>query len=243
MPQRQVAARLGLSVSALEARLHRARGELRQVLSGPLRAEAESFGLLVGLDEAEGWHESREWCILCGRHRMRGMFEKMPDGNINLRMRCPECSQRWNGDIVDSRGIAPLTGLSSFRPALSRLFSRPMYKLMASMIPLCPVCGGPGHRQVTKPDPTQAPGDFSYIVTDCPRCGVIASQLSIVSWGHPATQAWKARHPRYVLLPDTPTTFCGMPAIRISSAEVASSARLDVFVDPTTLAVLGIVEQ
>ena len=42
LPQREVAARLDLSLSALEARLHRARQHLRQVLNGPLRTRCRS---------------------------------------------------------------------------------------------------------------------------------------------------------------------------------------------------------
>ncbi len=47
VPQREAAARLGFSVSALEARLHRGRHQLRQALNGPLRAEAEVLGLAL----------------------------------------------------------------------------------------------------------------------------------------------------------------------------------------------------
>ncbi len=47
VPQREAAARLGFSVSALEARLHRGRHQLRQALNGSLRAEAEVLGLAL----------------------------------------------------------------------------------------------------------------------------------------------------------------------------------------------------
>jgi RNA polymerase sigma factor (sigma-70 family) len=45
LPQREVALQLGLSISALEGRLHRARHQLRQLLNGPLHADAEALGL------------------------------------------------------------------------------------------------------------------------------------------------------------------------------------------------------
>ncbi|HVB22212.1 MAG TPA: RNA polymerase sigma factor [Ktedonobacteraceae bacterium] len=48
LPQREAAMQLGLTIGALELRLHRARKQLRQVLSGTLRADAESFGLALG---------------------------------------------------------------------------------------------------------------------------------------------------------------------------------------------------
>src|SRR5579863_9897147 len=40
VPQREAADRLGISLSALEARLHRARAQVRELLNGPLRGDA-----------------------------------------------------------------------------------------------------------------------------------------------------------------------------------------------------------
>src|SRR5215469_1576731 len=74
LPQREAALRLGLTLSALEARLHRARVQLRQVLSGPLRADAESLGLALDQELAAGWRETRLWCNICGRRRLQGIF-------------------------------------------------------------------------------------------------------------------------------------------------------------------------
>src|SRR5579883_3191787 len=67
IPQRELAARMGLTLSALEARLHRARGQLARVLSHDLRAEAAALGLALAPEDAAGWRESRLWCIFCGR--------------------------------------------------------------------------------------------------------------------------------------------------------------------------------
>jgi len=72
MPQREAALHLGMTISALESRLYRARRQLHEVLSGDLRGEAEAFGLAMGGETASGWRETREWCMLCGRHRLRG---------------------------------------------------------------------------------------------------------------------------------------------------------------------------
>src|SRR5690348_4140532 len=44
LPHIEVAAQLGISIGTLETRLHRARRQLRQLLSGPLRGQAEAFG-------------------------------------------------------------------------------------------------------------------------------------------------------------------------------------------------------
>lgn len=243
VPQREAAARLGLSLGALEARLHRARAELRQVLAGPLRAEAESFGLLVGDDEGAGWRESREWCMVCGQRRMRGTFERMPDGQINLRMRCSVCSPRLGNDVVSTFGFVALEGLRSFRPALARVFRSPLVQGIGRMDHPCPTCGGPAGKRVEMGAVAGVVQDRYWIVCTCPRCGTAASWLTNVAWAHPKAQVWMRRHPRYLLWPDTAVSFDGVRAVRVRMEAVVAPARFDLFIDPRTLAVLGCVEE
>ncbi|QBD79255.1 sigma-70 family RNA polymerase sigma factor [Ktedonosporobacter rubrisoli] len=50
IPQRVIAARLSLTLKALEVRLVRARRQLRHILSNQLRADAEAFGLILDQD-------------------------------------------------------------------------------------------------------------------------------------------------------------------------------------------------
>lgn len=50
IPQRVIAARLSLTLKALEVRLVRARRQLRHILSTQLRADAEAFGLILDRD-------------------------------------------------------------------------------------------------------------------------------------------------------------------------------------------------
>jgi len=69
LPQREAALRLGLTISALEARLHRARRQLRQILAGALRADAQAFGLALDAEMGAGWRETRLHCHTCGRRR------------------------------------------------------------------------------------------------------------------------------------------------------------------------------
>ncbi|SRR5579883_739273 len=117
LPQREAALRLGLTISALEARLHRARQRLRQVLSGALRADAEAFGLLLEPAIPSGWRASREWCMLCGRHRMLGTFALQPDGTLDLLMRCPECSMRFNSSVHGIASVEERPLVSTLLPA------------------------------------------------------------------------------------------------------------------------------
>jgi RNA polymerase sigma factor (sigma-70 family) len=120
LPQREVAERLDMSLGAVELKMHRARRRLRQALSGALRTDAEEFGLLVNQDEAMGWQETRKWCPLCGKHRLRGMFERRPSGAIAIRLRCPDCSARYGFDLSGSGDTISFAGMRSFLPAIKR---------------------------------------------------------------------------------------------------------------------------
>jgi RNA polymerase sigma-70 factor (ECF subfamily) len=124
IPQREAALQLGLTIGALELRLHRARKQLRQVLNGALHADAESFGLALDPVQVQGWRETRQWCWLCGKHRMIGLFETLPNGRVALRLRCPACFNRYGFDVINSGGLLSMEGLSSFRPAIKRLYQK-----------------------------------------------------------------------------------------------------------------------
>jgi len=59
IPQRVIAARLSLTLKALEVRLVRARRQLRHILSTQLRADAEAFGLILDRDAKALAHKGR----------------------------------------------------------------------------------------------------------------------------------------------------------------------------------------
>ncbi len=71
-PLVEIAARMGMSESALAARLHRGKRALRHVLMTELRDEAASYGLMPAEDD--GWRETRIWCPECGVRRFLGRF-------------------------------------------------------------------------------------------------------------------------------------------------------------------------
>jgi RNA polymerase sigma factor (sigma-70 family) len=186
LPQSEAAARLGLTISALEARLHRARRQLRQILSGPLREDAEALGLSFGEELAQGWRESRIWCPVCGRRRLRGTFIPKPGGSVDLHMECPDCSRRLWGKIV-SMGLVDLSGLRSFRPAWKRT-QQGLADLLAPVVSQgrapCPLCGAQASAEVldTATDrqsiwdgkpfgcDTHEPYFRFWIRWHCPRC-------------------------------------------------------------------------
>jgi RNA polymerase sigma factor (sigma-70 family) len=257
LPQREVAARLGLSLSALEARLHRARRQLRQALNGPLRE-----------DSAGGWRETRLWCTICGRRRLLGLFLPQPDGSMNLHMRCPECERRYGlSDVhssnVHSRGMIQLDGLRSFRPAWKRtmqgMTGRFTRALLAGERP-CRYCGAAASLQLMdkrqaeeNDDGAVLPAGVSWhpyqfwVWWRCPRCqhgadahvGVFAAS-DVVYWSDARTRQFMAEHPHWVCEPELLVEYAGQPALRLQMADVSSAARLTVLAHRQTLRVLAV---
>lgn len=253
LPEARAAHRLGLSVSALEARLHRARGQLRRVLSGDLRTEATELGLLGGTAEStDAWQETRVWCDLCGRRRLWGMFERQLGGKTQLRLRCPDCSVRYGCDIYADSGMASLTGMRSFGAALNRtmraLVERGINRLAEGRAP-CPMCG------VMVPVHVIGPAEASdrwrdtpvrcWLEFQCPTHGKCAcySAVEPVCWFHPAAQRFMEHHPRWVTTPEVVADYAGQPAIRFRLVDVLSTAQLVLFADPVTLRVLAAFEE
>jgi RNA polymerase sigma factor (sigma-70 family) len=247
LPQREAAQRLGLTIAALEARLHRARRQLRQVLSSELRAQAGVFGLAFDEDDnarTAGWRETRLWCLACGQHRMRGVFEPLAERQVNLRLRCPGC-----GDELNSWGHVPLEGIRSFRPAYKRV----MHALSAYFLPglasgwlTCPACGSPQPvRLAAAEDMPGAHHAFRkkpglMVTSPCQACGRHHADVPVASllWLQPVVQRFLDAHPHAVMEPETYVEYLGQPAIRARLAAIASAARLTILAHPETLRVL-----
>jgi RNA polymerase sigma-70 factor (ECF subfamily) len=267
LPQREVAARLDLSLSALEARLHRARQHLRQVLNGPLRTDAEALGLTLDQEYTGGWRETRLWCTLCGRHRLFGVLLPQPGGSANLHMQCPACEQRYGlidtqSNNVHSKGLVRLDGVQSFRPAWKRTMqaiSRLLLRTLRSDAHLCPYCGMPAvvrlieKTQVIESDGVMnlSPGLMQHpallwLWWDCPQCGrgpcaggEFFAASDLVYWSNACTLQFIRDHPRWISQPELLVEYGGQPAIRFQMADVTSSARLTVLAHRQTLQVLA----
>ncbi len=248
LPQREAAQQLGLTTAALEARLHRARRQLRQVLSGELRAQAEGFGLTLNADDearAAGWSETRLWCLSCGQHRLRGAFEPMAAGQVNLHLRCPGCAHE-----VNSYGHVPLQGMRAFRPAYKRV----MHYARSYFLPgltngwlACEACGTPQPLRLVGADEAlgalrdhhqQRPG--LLVVTQCQACRGHHADIAVAAllWTQPAVQRFLDAHPRAITEPETLVAYLGQPAIRIRLTAISSAARLTLLAHPQTLQVL-----
>jgi RNA polymerase sigma-70 factor (ECF subfamily) len=251
LPQREIAARMGLTLGALELRLHRTRRELRRILSGPLRTDAEAFGLVLDDEPSHGWRETREWCNFCGRHRLRGTFEPLPDGRVNFRLRCPDCSQRFGGDVYSTGGMVPLAGARSFRPALKRLITFLKHRYAQDYTQAlhqgwhgCPSCGQRVPVRLVEPGHNLAVFPHQWCLTfACSSCGNITSPAAFACyWGNPrvapvALQFIEA-HPRWLMEPDALNSCAGQPAIHFRLVDLAGRAQLTIFADTRTLHVL-----
>src|SRR5262249_38046032 len=114
--------------------------QLRQVLSGELRAQAEAFGVVWdGAATTAIWRDTRLWCPTCGQKRLRGTFEPLSTGRINLHLRCPSC-----GHEINSWGHVPLEGMRSFRAAYKRLMQYTQAYFLPGLLSgavACVTCG------------------------------------------------------------------------------------------------------
>ena len=255
LPHSEIAARLGISTGTLETRLHRARRQLRQLLSGPLHHEAEAFGLALDEDTAAGWQETRLWCPLCARHRLQGcFFERAHGAGPNLHLRCPGCSQRYQRDTLHTMGLVSLEGLHSFRPAWKRAMQG-MSDLMLSalftdqQLP-CRFCGKPASVQVIGRDAEASSSPYPYtfwIRWHCSHCGEhidsdgdIPSIDQLVYWSHPHTRQFIQQHPRWRSEPAALLEYNGQQAIRFQLADVESADHATVLAHRQTLQVLAI---
>lgn len=249
LPQGEAAERLGLTTSALKARLHRARRQLRQVLGSELRADAEEFGLALDQESAAGCRETRIWCWSCGRHRMQAIFEPLPNGRIDFRLHCPGCTPSSIG-LVNSGGYPSLDGIRTVRPALKRvmLAIRDFAAGLSSDRQACPICGMPGQIRIMNMEefasvcpfqicPSQ-PG-FTIVLSCCNCAAFVNASVNGCFWLYPAVQFFMAQHPRAIFEPEMLIEHAGQLVMHIRLVDIASTARLTLLAHPQTLQVLS----
>lgn len=250
LPQREAALRLGMTIGALEVQLHRARRQLRQILSTTLRAEAESFGLSLDDELPTGWRETREWCHQCARRHMLGIFEMMPNGRINFRLQCPDCSTRYQADIHSSVGLVPFDGVHSIKPALKRTLLGVNARYAEALVTgqqQCDNCGAtlraypaPPHEQRTSLPRQRA------VVLECPRCdfshatGLVGVACLTDPTVRPLVMRFIQTHPRWVIEPDHPVEHDGVEALSCGLSDATSGKRLTALVDPQRVRVLRV---
>lgn len=242
-PQREIAAQLGLSLSAVEARLHRARGQMLHTFSHELRDEALALGLAVAPADLLGWRETPIACFICGQARMLGMFEPMPDGRVNLRLRCPACQPV----IINSLGIVDLTTARSFLPAAKKIVSEIgryfLEALAAGGRTQCWVCQQPITLRIMR---NQSPvAEFDQRIWLQSSCGCISSGVFALSPYGPLPQVrdFVFGPGPIIVLPDVEMTYAGQDAIRFGLLRPGDGRRLSVFADAQTLLPLTVIAE
>ncbi len=256
LPQRETAMRLSMTISALEARLHRARRQLQQILSGVLRADAEALGLAIGGLASGDWREAREWCASCGRQHLSGLFQPQEDGTVQLLMRCPTCSPQQKSLALI--GYLPAGSWHSFRPAIKRV-AQTAYDYVVKRYHedhqgRCVRCGAENPLYVMDTWAyskrflsSEGAGDADallHFVLSCRACsyfftGIVGSHMLF----HPQVQHFRERYPRAIFRQHTQREYAGAPAIPVSLADPLSSAHLTVFLHCETIQVLAIREE
>lgn len=251
LPQRDVARQLRISQGALELKLYRARRQLRQILNSELRADASAFGLLLNEDEAMSWHETRHWCWLCGKHYMRGTFERHPSGRRSLRLRCPACSIQHKSDLVQSGNMVSLENIHAFLPAIKRIFQAVTEYFRAALERhICNSCQVPVQVQIVRRD---APHETflwempspprTFIRFDCPTCGTSASDLVSMLLIDPQVSAFVLGQRRPVSRPDITVSYAGQDVLCSRLVDLQSQKQLSVMVHPETLHILAVLAE
>lgn len=235
LPQVEVAARLGLTEGAVEARLQRGKQALKRLLSTDFSAEAVSYGLIHPADA--GWEETRVWCPVCGRRRLEGRF-KPQEGE--LFMRCPECAIPGVHYIASRIGDR-LRGMRTYGPAVGRVLdvihdlfrSRPIDGMV-----LCSGCGE--WRPIVKRALDGSPYPNQISLT-CPQCKDNDHETwHSLTWSLPEARLFWRENPRMRFLPDRQIEVAGSPAILTGFESLTSGARLEVVTLLETLQVLSI---
>jgi RNA polymerase sigma-70 factor (ECF subfamily) len=238
-PQAEIAARLGLSEGAVEARLHRGKLALRKALTTRLSEEALAHGLIRPSDA--GWEETRLWCPGCGRRRLEGRL-RPAEGKLD--MRCPDCS-RAGAHFIHSRLGDGLKDLRSYRPAMGRVLGviHRMFRAGAEDgTARCPACGG--RIRIERGAPPWVPHRFANpesIYLWHPGCGGHDSETwHSLTWSLPEGRRFWKQHPRVRFLPAREVEFEGRAAVVTAFESVTGAARLEVVALRDTLQVVRV---
>ena len=231
LPQAEVALRLGVSEGSIAVRLHRGKVSLRKVLTTEMREDVAPYGLL---DEAnDGWIETRIWCSMCGRKRLRGHFAPVTG---DLIVRCPECYTKRGRHTA--RLIMPgvIGDTKSVKVALNRSvrFSHEYFSTgLRAGSAKCLRCGEDASvfTSVPKDEPAHLHG-LSAVQVSCPLCGHTGwVSLDGLVMGLPEVRRFFRAHPRILTLPEQDLVeVAGQPARLVRFQSCRDAANLTVVV-------------
>jgi RNA polymerase sigma-70 factor (ECF subfamily) len=243
-PQAQIAAQLGLSEGAIEARLHRGKLALKRVLATELCDESVALGLIS--PAAAGWVETRVWCPGCGGRKLEGWFRPALG---RLYLRCPACSYVEGEDDSDTHFIHAegkyLQNLHSYKPAMSRVLDgiHEMYRVQArgGATP-CPQCGQWLRiARGTPPWHADRGEDDGSVYVGHPGCGVFDwESWHALTWSLPAVRRFWSEHPRMRFLAPREVEHGGSRAVVTGFASLTGADRVEVVSLRDTLEVVHI---
>lgn len=243
LPQREVAARLGIGEGALEGKLHRGKRAMHRILLTERGDLAASMGLLADRDT---WFDTRIWCFQCGKRRLLARWTD--DGD--LWVDCPACEAApMNGTrstvirtFDAEQGIRPRFGDPRTTPiaiAIRNLLAS-VYDVSANgleTVRTCVRCGGPVVVGIMAER-----GDFRGLPPDlkaqCTRCRFIDS------WGwsaagcgsHPLVLDWlNAQDRTRMTTHDFITTIANRPATLMRYESLTSGSSITAWRDLDTM--------
>lgn len=251
LPQSEVAQQLQMSLGALELKLHRARRQLHQVLHGKLREDAQAFGLQLDQEEALGWRQTRQWCWICGKQRLRGIFECQPSGVTALRLRCPDCSSRYKVDVTHTGEWPSFGNVRSFRPAIKRMaLAASTYYHTILQERRCNVCQSMIHMQIidrnacgTSSNAYNPLPQGIYLRMDCPICGTFLSEIISVLLLNTTVLDFFLTRPRLLSEPNILSTYAGQDAICSRLIDLDTNQTLTIMTHPETLKVIAAIPE
>ncbi len=229
-PQEEIARQLGVTESAVEARLQRGKLALRRTLTTRFRQDAVAYGLVAAL--GDGLQETRIWCPGCGRRRVEGHLQA---DHGELLLQCPDCSQQGVRNCLDAHKGNALQGLRGYKPALSRVLDS-IYRLFqvnaVDGVVCCPRCRSGMPIQVESLSERSPRWGFSSTISiRCSQCGIEGIDDSeswhSLTWSLPEVRRFWREHPRMRFLPVRETEVDGSPAVVTALESLTDGARVD----------------
>lgn len=237
LPQAELAAKVGVSTSALAVRLHRGKLALRHLLSGELSDDAIALGLVT--PEATGWRPTRIWCFICGQSYLEAQFNR-PEGH--LRLRCPRCCNPHNeNDFISNANTPLLCNFKTVKPAFNfveNIVHAHYIKHARAGLAPCFQCGQA--TPIRSGSPPGQPFDSSDLYLWCEACQV---GFSTESWGSlalslPEVRQFWQEHPRMHLLPTRQLVIANTLAVVTGFASSTSQARIEAAFATNTFALI-----
>jgi RNA polymerase sigma factor (sigma-70 family) len=238
LPQAQVALRLGLTESAVEARLHRGKLLLRRAFLTTLRDSALAYGLVRSEDGS--WQPTRIWCPSCGERTLVGRFTEQG----RLALHCIGCRavarlglsrNRW----TESGWPSLFRGVHAFKPALNRVLQNVHQGFGTSIVgrtSRCFGCATAPPIEVT----WEALTERWVAGARCHRCGQGLGYCStdFLLLARPEGRQFWRDHPRVRPLPNQEIERDGQPAVLTRLQSVTDSASLTAIFHRDTFRVL-----